>query len=275
METISKPKIKIGIIGCDSFHTPAFVKQFMLREDCEVVWVDKTLNSSLDFSSKRQPRLEAMIDPSINVDTIDLQNHEAVDIYCILNVDATKHLEVIEKIRNFDKPIFVDKPIFHDLLSFEHVTSLPILSCSGFRFCDFYSDAKNAKHIKINGPLSFVDGINGYFWYGIHHIEILHTITMAPINIESLEITSLGHRIKGTSGDKTFEIFGQTVDDIMFSVEYDGQKGILDSYETLYKCLTNRIIEFARSPQYTLDSTREVIKTLIELNDSLNRYNEI
>lgn len=270
MASNSSSKIRIGIIGCDSFHTPAFINQFIKRDDCEVVWVDKTLRSSLEFSANRQERLETLVDTSIKMETIDLQNHEEVDLYCVLNVDASKHMGVIEQIRIFDKPIFVDKPIFHDLLSFEHVYSLPILSCSGFRFCEFLDNAKEAKHIKIIGPLSFVEGIQGYFWYGIHHVEMLHTISGSPINIESLEISDNGHTIKGNTGDKTFEIFGQTVDDIMFSVEYDGIISTLDSYDTLYESLTNGIIEFSKTPYNSLDNTKEVIKTLIKINELID-----
>lgn len=270
MASNSSSKIRIGIIGCDSFHTPAFINQFIKRDDCEVAWVDKTLRSSLEFSANRQQRLETLVDKSIKMEIIDLQNHEEVDLYCVLNVDASKHMGVIEQIRIFDKPIFVDKPIFHDLLSFEHINSLPILSCSGFRFCKFLNEAKQSNNIKIVGPLSFVDGIDGYFWYGIHHIEMLHTITNSPIQIDSLEITETGHILKGNSGNKTFEIFGQTVDDIMFSVEYDGKKSTLDSYDTLYESLTDAIIDFSKNPYYSLDKTKEVIKTLININEIID-----
>lgn len=269
MASTRTPKIKIGIIGCDSFHTPAFIEQFLKRDDCDVVWVDKTIRSTLDFSIQRQERLETLVDSRISLELIDLNNHESVDVYCILNVDASQHLGVIEQIKAYGKPIFVDKPIFHDLLSFEHVQTLPILSCSGFRFCDFVKEAKGARNVKIVGPLSFVEGIEGYFWYGIHHIEMLHTITGSPINIESFEITDRGHILKGKSGNTTFEIFGQTVDDIMFSVEYDGNYAELESYDTLYKSLTNAILEFSKHPSYNLEHTKEVIQTIININKFL------
>lgn len=269
MATNRSEKIRIGIVGCDSFHTPALSNQFLLRDDCEIVWIDKTLRSNLAFSKERQPRLESMIHPSLTLTEIDLLHHDPVDVYCILNVDSHHHLSILNTLSKMGKPIFVDKPMFDNLESFVNLPDVPMLSCSGFRFCDFLKTDKKSGHIKIYGPLSFVDGIRGYFWYGIHHIEMLHTLTRSRIELSSLEICDRGHTVRGTSGNFTFEIFGQTVDDLMFGYEIDNQRYELKSYDDLYRSLADGIIKFAKNPTTSINNTQEVIRAVLYLNDLL------
>lgn len=266
MAQLRNKKIKIGMIGCDTFHTPVLLEQFQNHLDVEVVWVDKTYRTSLEASYQRQPRFEAMIDGKVNLVELDLKNHEPVDFYCILTLDASLHLEIINTLSVYQKPIFVDKPIFYNLEDFNQLKTKKIMSSSGLRFCDFVKEVKASEPIFIEGPLSFVEDIEGYFFYGIHLVEMLQTITKAPIKVESVFIDEKYELIKGQSGEFNFELKGIKVGDPAFCIRNGDKYYELSSYDHLYNSLAKAIIEYDYEQDILLRTSKIVIETILEMN---------
>jgi len=114
---------------------------------------------------------------------------EQVDVVMIESVDGRRHLAELRAVAEAGKPVFVDKPFAASLADAKEMVKiiqqhkLPCFSSSSLRFdaniqkflaekdkygrvqgCDAYSPA----HLEKTNP--------GFFWYGIHGVEILYAI---------------------------------------------------------------------------------------------------
>lgn len=254
--------LKVGIIGADSYHCVALVEQYLKMEHVQVTFVDTTIRGHLDMSLERQERFLNMLRGKVVLEEIDLQNHMTVDLYIVLNTDSSTHLSTIMALSKYQVPIFVDKPIFTDLSSFNQVTGT-VMSSSGLRFVDMVRDITCANHIDIEAPLFYVDGVDGYFWYGIHMVEILESLTNASMSIDSIEVEEDGEVIKGHSGEHTFRLHGK-YSDVNFKISTGNETRELLSYDHLYYSLAKSILDVDTWP--SLSRTKRVIETVIEIN---------
>ncbi len=255
-------KIKIGIIGSDSFHTVALVKQYQNMSNVDIVFVDKTIRGNMKMSLDRQPRFESMLEESVTLREVDLSNHEMVDIYLVLNVDSSTHLNTIKELEKYNKPIFVDKPIFTNISDFSKISG-KVMSSSGLRFTDFIKEVDVADNILIEGPLFYVDEVESYFWYGIHMVEMLQAITNDVIQIDSVKSYEKYEIVTGKSGTHSFKIKGY-YDDTNFKVSVKDKSFELSSYDHLYSSLAKAIL--ATDSWVSLDETKKVIQAILDIN---------
>lgn len=263
--------IRIGIIGSDSSHTLAFIKEFQKYPTCAVMWVDINNRSNLSFSKTRSEKIiETLKEMNIPLVT-KLEDREVVDAYCILNLDADTHVSIYEEISHENKPVFIDKPIFYQLEDFEKINDL-VLSSSALRYTDFIKRAcldneGSMKDIYIEGPLSFVEGIDGYFWYGIHLVEILHTLCDDEALIRSFKKDVGYEEIRGKCKTSEFTIKGITIGDPGFLVKINGkQYSINDDEKSIYTNLIQEIVNFFETKEVKTNG-RRVIETVLKINE--------
>lgn len=263
--------MRIAIIGADTSHTLAFAKSLIAHQDITLSWVDLCNYTDFEFSKMRSP----MIKKGLKFLGVPLVNgylsHEPVDAYCILNLDAQSHRKIINDLSGLNKPIFIDKPIFYTMSDFKGIT-IPFFSSSALRFCSFTQKAKSLisseiKDIWIEGPLSFVNEIEGYFWYGIHLLEIVQTLGESAIVVHNVEVYEDFELVSGQCGNLNFTIKGIKVDDPAFLIRYDNQVfTILDDQEAIYDNLIHEMIEFfitkeaKGNPEYVIQSIIDVNK---------------
>lgn len=274
MEKLCNKTLKIGIIGCDSYHTVALYDNFRKMDNVEIIWIDKTIRGNLQVSKARQEKFEKMIENNKILQEIDFIEHETVDAYCILNVDPNTHLEIIQSLDK-RKPIFVDKPIFTCMNFFDQVKEYQIMSHSALRFHKFWEDKEEFSHIELEGPISFVEGIEGYFWYGIHLVELLHTITNESIIIKDVIESKDNDIILGISGKFSFEIKAEKTKNIPFTVRFGSNIYTLDSYPLMYQSLANSIIKFFLTKKSDINESRHIIQTIIDINKRIRSNNKL
>ena len=272
----TRTKIKIGIIGSDTSHTLAFIKEFKKYPHCEVLWIDANNRTDLTFSKERSPGIIKELEKQGIPLVQNLKEAKAVDAYCILTLDADTHLEILKSIEDDCKPVFIDKPIFYNLLDFEHTKQL-IFSSSALRYTEFVRRAKDSIHlassdIHIEGPLSFIDDIEGYFWYGIHLVEILHTLCPDNINIEQVEQRENYEYITGSCGSHKFSVKGIMIGDPEFKILINDERySIKEDSTSIYANLVFEIVSFFKNKQSKTDG-RDVIKTVLEINEKRREY---
>lgn len=254
--------MRLGIIGADSFHTVALVNQYLKMEAVEIVFVDSTLRGTMKMSGQRQKRFETMLEGKIDLRPIDLYHHEDVDLYLVLNVDSKTHLKTIQILKQYKKPIFVDKPIFTNLDDFDSLSG-KIMSSSGLRFTQFIKDVPLQEVIKIEGPLEYVDEVEGYFWYGIHLVEMLQTLTHDTIAIDSVAVFDTYEMVCGSSGAHRFEIIGH-YEPSNFKVKVEDVVFELSSYDHLYERLAKAILDV--DAWISLEDTKHVIEAILAIN---------
>lgn len=255
-------RIRLGLIGADSFHCVALVDQYLKMVHVDIVFLDTTIRGDMNMTHKRQPRFMKMLEGKVPLKSIDLNDHEPVDMYLILNVDSKTHLSTLQTLQQYKKPIFVDKPMFTDLKSFDQIEGT-IMSSSALRFADFLKEMTLDGDIHIEAPLFFVDEVQDYFWYGIHMVEMLETLTDAPIDIESIEFIENGECVTGLSNGHRFKLVG-LYEEVNFKVTVGSQVYELESYDHLYKNLALAILDVTSWPN--IERCKRVIQTVLTIN---------
>lgn len=188
-----EPILRVGIIGLDTSHVPAFTKSFNEEpanpemQNCRVVaaypYGSRTIESSYSRIPKYTEELKAL---GIEiVDSIDeLLNR--VDCVLLETNDGKPHLEQALMVFKAGKHVFIDKPVASNLAEVvaiyraaEHY-GVPMFSSSSLRYSDGAQAIRNGKIGEVLGcnaysPASTEPSHTDLFWYGIHGVESLYT----------------------------------------------------------------------------------------------------
>lgn len=185
--------IRVGVIGLDTSHAPAFAKLMNeSKEDptltgCKVVAAYPPGSPDIKSSTERVPAYtEAYRKMGIEiVDSIPALL-EKVDCVLLESNDGRPHLEQVLPVLKAGKPCFIDKPVAGSLtdavLIFEasKYYQTPVFSSSSLRYVSGAQDARSGKFGDIWGcdafsPASLEPTHPDLFWYGIHGVELLFT----------------------------------------------------------------------------------------------------
>lgn len=187
-------EIRIGVIGLDTSHAPAFAK-ILNAEDaaeevsgCKVVAAYPYGSADIESSASRIPGYTEQF-KELGIEIVDSIPAllEKVDAVLLETNDGRPHLEQLIPVLKAGKPCFVDKPVAGSLtdaiamydLAKKH--GVPIFSSSSLRY------GTGAQEIR-GGSLGKVLGADAYspcaleathpdlFWYGIHGVETLFTV---------------------------------------------------------------------------------------------------
>lgn len=190
--------IKIGIIGLDTSHSPAFTKLFNAENPSEelagfrVVAAYPLGSKDIKSSSDRIPGyIDQVKELGVEItDSIEAML-EKVDVVLLETNDGKPRLEQARKVIQAKKPFFIDKPVAANLADIQTIyreaeeNQVPIFSASSLRYI------KNAQAVRNDGKIGQVLGCDAFspatlesghpdlFWYGIHGVEILFTV-MGP-----------------------------------------------------------------------------------------------
>lgn len=188
--------LKIGIIGLDTSHVVEFTKLLNDQNNEYHVPGGKVAvafpGGSADFEVSRS-RVEGFtkqLRDEFGVQIADSPEAaaEASDAILLESVDGRVHLEQFKKIAPYGKPVFVDKPFTVNgeearaMITLANHHHVPIMSASSTRFSEGLSEAlRQNDHGTIigaetYGPMPIVPTQPGFFWYGIHLVEMIFTI---------------------------------------------------------------------------------------------------
>ncbi|MCX7704861.1 MAG: Gfo/Idh/MocA family oxidoreductase, partial [bacterium] len=267
-------------------HVPSFTKVINDASDPfhvpggKVIAGVPTFSKDFDLSYNRVEGFKKELVEKYNVklyDTIE-EMLEVVDAVLLESVDGRRHLKEAEPVLKARKPVFVDKPFTASYSDAAKIVEMadkyncPIFSCSPLRFDANISEVRNDPEIgKIFGCDAFssegrVDVMPGFFWYGIHGIEILFSVMK--------------------TGCKTVEVVCSEAADIAVGLWKDGRVGIyrgikqgLPSYGftvfgdkkiryttynpdiPMYSMLIKEIMKFFQSgkPPFSIEETLEIV----------------
>jgi predicted dehydrogenase len=186
--------IRIGIIGCDTSHVPAFVKIFNDPKatgdlaGCRVVAAFP--GGSPDIPASRD-RVQKFADQlrTMNVEIVDSipELLKRVDAVLLESVDGRPHLEQARPVIEAKKILFIDKPLAGSLADAIAIADLakknnvPWFSSSSLRFgpkmIALKSDPKIGEIVGVDtwGPCPLEPHHPDLYWYGIHGCELLYT----------------------------------------------------------------------------------------------------
>jgi hypothetical protein len=186
-------QVRIGIVGTDTSHVPAFTKTFNDTASADyipgfrVVAAYKGGSPDVESSASRVEQYAEQIRSKYGVEIVpDIATLcSKVDVVLLESVDGRKHLEQAREIIKAKKPMFIDKPLASTLADAQEIARLakaagvPWFSTSSLRYSDVtanmtFPDTK-AAIAWGPGPEEEHHQLD-LSWYGIHPVEILFTI---------------------------------------------------------------------------------------------------
>jgi hypothetical protein len=186
--------IRVGIIGLDTSHAPAFAK--ILNDEnapadvanCRVTIAYPPGSPDIESSVSRVPGYTEQISAmGIKIaDSIEQLVGE-VDAVLLETNDGRPHLEQVLPALRAGKPVFIDKPIAGSLADaiaiFAASAKLgtPVFSASSLRYAPGAQEIRKGAIGKVLGcdaysPAALEETHPDLFWYGVHGVETLFTV---------------------------------------------------------------------------------------------------
>lgn len=186
--------VRVGIIGLDTSHSPAFAKIFNESdpdgpfEQYQVVAAYPHGSRTIESSYSRIPEYTEAVQ-SMGVEIVDSIDEllERVDVVLLETNDGRRHLEQALKVFRAGTPVFIDKPLAASLAEAVAIYEaaerydVPVFTSSSLRYME------TAQSIR-DGEIGDVVGADAYspavleethpdlYWYGIHGVETLFTV---------------------------------------------------------------------------------------------------
>ncbi len=186
--------IRIGIIGLDTSHVPAFTKAFHQQPPVDellagfrVVAAYPHGSADIESSASRIPKYTAEMQ-ELGVEITDSISNLLAKVDCVLleTNDGRLHLAQALEVFRAGKPVFIDKPTGSNLAEVvaifraaEHF-KVPMFSSSSLRYAEGAQAIHGGKVGRVLGcdaysPCSIEPTHVDLFWYGIHGVETLFT----------------------------------------------------------------------------------------------------
>jgi predicted dehydrogenase len=186
---------RLGIIGLDTSHSPAFAKEINAKTaeyGCKVVAAFP--GGSPDIASSRD-RIEGFT-KQVSEFGVEIVGSipellKKVDGVLLESVDGRPHLAQVKPVIAAKKPVFIDKPMAASLedvieiFRLARAAGVPCWSASSLRFSPGIAGMRNNAEIgDVLGcdawsPATLEEHHPDLYWYGIHGVETLYTI-MGP-----------------------------------------------------------------------------------------------
>lgn len=184
---------KVGMIGLDTGHSPAFVKSLNTAMSGEfgnykVVAAYPRGTENILAWKNRIPEFTAEVKKH-GVEIVDSISAlvDQVDYVILTTIDGNKHLEQVLPVFEVGLPIFIDKPFAGSMEDARKIakaakeSGTPMFSSSSLRFLNGAEEIRNGSIGQINGvdaysPAHIEEHHPDLFWYGVHGVEILFTL---------------------------------------------------------------------------------------------------
>jgi predicted dehydrogenase len=184
--------LKIGIIGTDTSHVPAFTQQFQSHPEwrMKVVAAFKGGSPDLPTSADRVEGFAKTIHEKYGVEIVGSIDEllKKVDAVLLESVDGRPHLAQVTPVLKAGKRVFIDKPLAASLddarkiVQLSKETGTPFFSCSSYRFHPDIPRLRDnpgmgkVSKVQASSPFSKLEFHPDLYFYGIHGVEALYAV---------------------------------------------------------------------------------------------------
>jgi Oxidoreductase family, NAD-binding Rossmann fold len=287
--------LRIGMVGLDTSHASAFTRLLNDSGGGHHVQGGRVTKAypggSPDFelSFNRIDRFtEEVRQYGVKiVDTLE-EAAEGTDAILLESVDGGTHLEQLRRLIVYKKSIYIDKPFSLSSAEAEKMAALaetygtPIMSASALRFSEglsnvlLQSDKGEIIGADCFGPMDFLED-HGYFWYGIHAVEMLFTILGGGAETVTTHSNDDHDCIVGWWKDgRIGTVRGNHSGSQQFGALVHFEKGteyvnVAADSKPFYASLLEEVIAFFHggTPGVKLEETLEIVRFLEAANESL------
>lgn len=190
----AQAQVKIGIIGLDTSHSPAFTK-LLNGDDKKEEYKDFKIVAAYPYGSKiiqssydRIPKyIEEVKKYGVEIVPSIAELLKKVDCVMLETNDGNLHLEQAREVFKAGKIMFIDKPIGASLTQAIAIFELakkynvPVFTSSSLRYIPQIQKIRNGDFGKVLGvdcysPHRREPSHDDFGWYGIHGVEMLFTV---------------------------------------------------------------------------------------------------
>jgi hypothetical protein len=302
-------EIKVGIVGLDTSHCPAFTRLLNDESDeyhvpgARVVGAYPGGSSIFSLSRDRVQRFTEELRDTYGVTIYESIPSLVADVDAILleSVDGRQHLEQFQEIvgafAGAPRPVFIDKPFAtstadaRQIIRLAEESQAPLLSSSSLRYSSGIaglagsgagSGEERVLSCEAFGPAAVLDDYPGLFWYGIHSAEMLY----AYMGTGCTSLRCIPHRevdvIVGQWGDGRVGVvrgtrFAGGEFGCVVHTEAGARCGIAQKSPPGYYGLMQVVVEFLRSgvPPIEIEETFEIVSFLEAANWSRDHAGQI
>jgi len=290
--------LQIGIAGLDTSHVGAFAN--LLHDSSNEHHVPGGRitvafpGGSPDFplSIDRVEKFTTDLRETHKVEIVDslAALRGKCDAVMLESVDGRVHAAQFREVAEWGLPVFIDKPLAISVADAREIAKIAeekqvrVTSASAIRFAEAFRFTLAAGGDEpllgadLFGPMAFVDGCPGYFWYGIHSVEMLFA-AMGPGCQEVMVASAESHdvlvgrwadgRLGAVRGNRAGNnSFGGTIHRKTGSLAFDLSTG----KKPYYASLLEKVIPFLAGEAEVV-SLPEMIE-VIGFLDAANRSRE-
>ncbi|SFD76791.1 Predicted dehydrogenase [Bacillus sp. OV194] len=286
--------LKIGMIGLDTTHCPAFTDLLNNEKNPHYIKGGKIVaaypGGSPDFelSISRVGSITRQLEENYKVKMTGSPEEvaEQTDAILLTSVDGRVHLEQFKRIVPYGKPIYIDKPLActsadaRQIFELAQQYNVPVSSSSSLRFSEELQQAAMDKGSIIGadtyGPMKIEPPLPSLFWYGIHSVEMLFTVMGAGCEQVSCTVNNdhdvivgkwADGRIGTVRGNRTGNNqFGALVHRSSGTAFVDCQKGTKPHYASLLEEVMKMFLTGA--PPVGMEESMELIRFIEAANES-------
>ena len=286
-------ELKIGMIGLDTSHCPAFAKLLNNSDDPHHVPGGRVHvaypggSQALAVSRDRVAGFTARLRDEFNVEILD--SIEAVaersDAILLESVDGRTHLEEFRRIAPYGKPVFIDKPLTTSTREAEEIFALaerhgsPVFSTSSLRYAAGLFDLSGGRAVlgcEVHGPNAILDDFPGLYWYGIHSAELVYLYMGTGCRSVQVCTSPTADVVSGLWADGRIGVmYGYRIPKVgSFGATLFTAEGVVQGEAAkeppTYALLLQRVIEFFRTGRSPVakEETLELIRFLEAANES-------
>ena len=271
-------QLRVGIIGLDTSHVPAFTKAFNRTpadkemQNCVVVAAYPHGSKTIESSYSRIPKYTQELE-TLGVEIVDSIETLCSKVDCVLleTNDGQPHLEQALKVFRAGKPVFIDKPTGSRLSEVVAIFraakhyQVPMFSASSLRYSEGAQAIRGGSVGRVVGcdaysPCSLEPSHVDLFWYGIHGVESLFTCMGSGCKSVSHTSTKDHELAVGTWTDGRIGTFrGIRAGKRGYGGTAFGEKGVqqIGKYGG-YKPLAVQIAKFFRTRELPIDPSETI-----------------
>jgi len=260
--------IRVGLIGLDTSHAPAFTKFLNTPDDenhvpgARVVAAFAGGSPEVEASWSRVEKYTNQIRDEYKVEIVPTIDDllEKVDVVILTSVDGNVHLEQARPVIMAKKRIYIDKPMaasledVYKIFDLAKKENVPCWSASSLRYyTELQAAIKDTAMGNILGceafsPAKLEPHHPDLFWYGVHGVETLFTVMGPDVKTVSRVYTENFDLVTGVWKDGRIGTFrGNRVGKGRYgaTIFYEkGVKHVVPGKGSLYKPLLTEIVKF-------------------------------
>lgn len=179
---------RIGIIGLDTSHAPELARYFNAGPGAAAgrvaaAWAggsaDAPLSRERVAGFTRQVRDESGVELLATPEEVAARS----DALLLLAMDGRGHADLFARVAPSRCPVFINKPLATSVTDAESIAATATrhgvrwFSASALRWA--WPESRVAQTVTVACPLWFEPANAGWFWYGVHGVELMQT-AMGP-----------------------------------------------------------------------------------------------